>query len=216
MDEVVFGTHGWVEGTADDSLLIQCTTIGPSPMRALAERLAEHGVRVIDAPVGGSTGPAEAGELVILAGGDAADLQRVAPLLEAVGSKTVHFGGVGTGSAVKLMLNTVLLSAVETAAEVWAWFAESEPELKVDQVAATLERISPMVAKRLPDLAGDPLPPGFAIRHAGKDVGLAVTEAGTGRVLQALLESLSAAESDGLGEADYAALGEAARRQRGL
>ena len=214
VDEVVFGTDGWAEGASADSLLIQCTTIGPSPTRALAQRLVDKGVRVIDAPVGGSTGPAEAGELVILAGGDAADIQRVAELLDAVGSKTVHFGGVGTGSAVKLMLNTVLLAALETASEVWAWFADSEPELKVDQVAAALERISPMIAKRLPDVAGDPLPPGFAIRHAGKDVRLAVTEAGSGTVLQALLDACDAAERSGLGDVDIAALGEAARRHR--
>ncbi|MPZ72604.1 MAG: hypothetical protein GEU74_05135 [Nitriliruptorales bacterium] len=215
VDQVVFGADGWAEGAAEGSVLIQCTTIGPSPTRSLAARLAERGLRMVDAPVGGSTVPAAAGELVVLAGGDAADIERVAPLLDVVGSKTVHFGGIGAGSAVKLMLNAVLLAALETSAEVWAWLSETEPDLKVDQVAAALERISPIVAKRLPDVAGDPPPAGFAIRHAGKDVRLVLGEAGTGPVLHALHDALRTADDGGLGDVDIASLGEAARRRRG-
>jgi len=213
-DEVIFGQNGWAEGAAEGSVLIQMTTIGPSATRSLAQRLADRGLKMIDAPVGGSTGPAAAGQLVILAGGDAADIERVTPLLDVVGAKTVHFGGIGSGSAVKLMLNAVLLSALETASEVWAWIAETEPDLKVDKVAGALERISPMVAARLPDVAGDPLPPGFAIRHAGKDLRLALAEAGSGPVLQAMVEASRRAEEVGLGDNDIAGFGEAARRQR--
>lgn len=214
VDEVVFGDNGWAEGATEGSVLIQMTTIGPSATRSLADRLADRGLKMVDAPVGGSTKPAAEGQLVILAGGDAADIERVAPLLDTVGSKTVHFGGVGSGSAVKLMLNAVLLSALETAAEVWAWMSETEPDLKVDQVAGALERISPMVATRLPDIAGEPLPPGFAIRHAGKDLRLALSEAGTGPVLQALVDASAQAVDLGLGDVDIAGFGEAARRQR--
>lgn len=214
VDAVVFGPHGWAAGAAEGSVLIQCTTIGPSPSRSLALRLGERGLRLIDAPVGGSTKPAEAGQLVVLAGGDADALDQVTPLLDVVGSKTVHFGGVGSASAVKLLLNAVILAAMETTAEVWAWMAEQEPDLDVRQVAGALERISPMIAGRLADVAGEPPPPGFAIRHAGKDVRLAVSEAGTGTVLGALLESLETADQAGLGDVDIAGLGEAARRRR--
>jgi 3-hydroxyisobutyrate dehydrogenase-like beta-hydroxyacid dehydrogenase len=215
VDQVVLGAGGWAEGAAPGSILVQSTTIGPSPSRTLARRLAERDLRMIDAPVAGSTGPAAAGQLVILAGGDPADLEQVAELLGVVGVKTVHFGGIGAGSAVKLMGNAVLLAALETAAEVWAWLAEAEPDLKVDQVAGALERISPIVAARLPDVAGEPLPPGFAIRHAGKDLRLALTEAGQGPVLEAVLGACAAAEEAGFGEADIAALGASARRQLG-
>ena len=150
----------------------------------------------------------------MLAGGDADALAQVAPLLDVVGSKTVHFGGVGSASAVKLMLNAVLLASMETAAEVWAWMAETEPDLKIEQVAGALERISPMLAARMPDVAAQPPPPGFAIRHAGKDVRLAVAEARRGPVLQALLEALDQATDAGLGDVDIAGMGEAARRHR--
>ena len=214
VDEVVFGPNGWAEGAAEGSILIQCTTIGPSPTRDLAHRLADRGLRMIDAPVGGSTGPAETGNLVVLAGGDEDALQQVQPLLDVVGAKTVHFGGIGTGSSVKLMLNAVLLAALETSAEVWAWLAETEPDIKVEQVAGAIERISPMIAARLPDVAAAPLPPGFAIRHAGKDVRLALNEARTGPVLAALLEACDEAVNDGLGDVDIAGFGEAARRRR--
>ncbi|MDQ3344136.1 MAG: NAD(P)-dependent oxidoreductase [Actinomycetota bacterium] len=214
VDDVVFGPTGWAQGAAEGSVCIQCTTIGPSAARSVAQRLSERGLRMIDGPVGGSTGPAAAGELVVLAGGDADAIDRVSPLLDAVSSKTVHFGGIGSGSAVKLMLNAVLLASLETAAEVWAWMADSEPDLAVEQVAAALERISPMVAGRLPQVAGDPPEPGFAIRHAAKDVRLAVAEAGTGTVLRALLDACGAAEESGLGDVDIAGLGQAARLRR--
>lgn len=214
VDEVVFGPAGWAHGAAPGSVLIQCTTVGPSASRSVAERLGERGLRMIDAPVGGSTKPAAAGELVILAGGDADALAQVAPLLDAVGSKTVHFGGIGSASAVKLMLNAVLLASMETAAEVWAWISESEPDLDIEQVAGALERISPMLAARMPDVAAQPPPPGFAIRHAGKDVRLAVAEARRGPVLHALLAALDDATEAGLGDVDIAGMGEAARRRR--
>lgn len=214
VEDVVFGPGGWADGAAPGSILIQCTTIGPSASRTLAERLAERRLRMIDAPVSGSTGPAATGELIILAGGDGEALSQVAPLLDTIGSKTVHFGGVGSASAVKLMVNAVLLASLETAAEVWAWLAETEPDLTVEKVAAALERISPIVAGRLGDVAGQPPPPGFAIRHAGKDVRLAVGEVGTGPVLESLLGALEAADKAGLGDVDVAGLGNAARDRR--
>lgn len=214
VDDVVFGPSGWAEGAAPGSVLVQCTTIGPSATRSLGQRLAERGLKLVDAPVGGSTVPAAAGQLVVLAGGDAEDIAQVKPLLDAIGSRTVHFGGLGSGSAVKLLLNAVLISALATAGEMWAWISEDDPELDLDQVAGVLERISPMVAARMPDLAGDPIPPGFAIRHAGKDLRLAVDEAKTTTVLQAVADACATAETAGLGDVDLAALGLSARMQR--
>lgn len=214
VDEVVFGPGGWAEGATPNSLLIQCTTIGPSATRSLAERLAAKDLRMIDAPVGGSTTPAAAGELVIMAGGDSKDIDEVRPLLDVVGSRVVHFGDIGTGSAVKLLSNVVILAALESVAEVWAWMVEEEPDLDVAQVAGVLERISPMLAGRMPDVAGSPNPPGFAIRHAAKDVRLALAEAKSGPVVAATLEALESADAAGLGDVDISALGEAARSRR--
>ena len=214
VDDVVFGSAGWAEGAASGSLLIQTTTIGPTAVTSLQRRLLERDLVLLDAPVGGSTGPAAAGELVILTGGDPADIARVQPLLDAIGSRTVHLGPIGAGSAVKLMVNGVLISALAAAGEIWAWIAEEYPDVKLEQVAGALDRIAPVVAKRMPDLAGDPVSPGFALRHAGKDVGLAVTESGSATVLGAVAEACANAEAYGLGDADLAALGRSARLRR--
>lgn len=213
--DVVLGSGGWAEGATPGSLLIQCSTIGPTAARDLDRRLRERGLRSIDAPVGGSTDPAAAGQLVVMAGGDPDDIAQAAPLLDAIGSKTIRFGDIGAGSAVKLLVNAVLLGALAAEAEVVAWLTQAEPELDLQQVAAALERISPAAARRLADLAADPGPPGFSVRHAEKDIRLVLEEAGAGIVLEAVADALASAAAAGFGDEDFAALGANARALRG-
>lgn len=212
--EVVLGPDGWAEGAAPGGLLIQSTTIGRTAAMQIDAALKERDLRSVDAPVGGSTTPATAGQLVVIAGGDPDDLTEVAPLLEAIGSTTVRFGDVGAGSAVKLLINAVLLGALAAEAEVVAWMTDVEPGLDLEQVASALERISPAAARRLTDIAGAPIPPGFSVRHAEKDVRLVIQEAGAGKVLGAVADALAAAGEAGFAEDDFAALGASARRLR--
>lgn len=213
--DVVLGSGGWAEGAAPGSLLIQCSTIGPTAARNLDLRLRELGLRSIDAPVGGSTDPAAVGQLVVMAGGDPGDIAQAAPLLDAIGSKTIRFGDIGAGSAVKLLVNAVLLGALAAEAEVVAWLTQAEPELDLQLVAGALERISPAAAGRLADLAAEPGPPGFSVRHAEKDIRLVLEEAGAGIVLGAVADALASAATAGFGDEDFAALGANARALRG-
>lgn len=213
--EVVLGPGGWADGAEPGSLLIQSTTVGRSAALEIDAALRERGLRSIDAPVGGSTGPAAAGQLVVLAGGDPDEIAEVAPLLDAIAAKTVRFGGIGAGSAVKLLVNGVLLGALAVEAEVMAWLTEAEPQLDLEIVAGALERISPAAARRLADIAAEPGPPGFSVRHAEKDVRLMLEEAGAGIVLGAVADALGAAAAAGFADHDFAALGASARRLRG-
>ena len=63
--------------------------------------LAEHGVAMVDAPVSGAQAGAEAGELVFMVGGDAADVSRVRPLLDVMGTQIFHLGPLGSGHRMK-------------------------------------------------------------------------------------------------------------------
>jgi len=88
--------------------------------RALASRLAEQGVRFLDAPVARSREAANNGTLLITIGGDKTLFDEMAPLLQCMGSDVVHCGDVGAGQVVKIMNNMVLLSTVNSLAEAMA------------------------------------------------------------------------------------------------
>ena len=99
---------------------LQMSTIGLDGMAACAELAERAGLVLVDAPVMGTKAPAEAGELVVLAGGPPGVRDRVQPLFDAVGRKTVWTGEAGTASRTKVVMNTWLVTVVEGVAETLA------------------------------------------------------------------------------------------------
>ena len=91
------------------SLLLDMGSSRPLSSRAIAERVTARGGVFVDAPVSGGVRGAVSGELTIMAGGTEPDLDRVRPLLDVLGRRVVHAGGVGAGHAAKALNN--LLSA---------------------------------------------------------------------------------------------------------
>lgn len=212
--DVLFGPNGWVEGADPDDVVVLSSTVGPAPARAVSAELAERGFRMVDAPVSGSVGPAEQGALVILASGDAAVLDHVDPVFAPLGTRPVDLGSVGTGSAVKLAVNAILVSVMAAAGEALTWLEDSEPELDVASLAPVLTRLSPLVAKRAGPLAAGPVAGGFSVRHAAKDVALALDVMAPADVLEAVARIADQAVDDGLSTYDVSALGSAARSRR--
>ncbi|MFF0318308.1 NAD(P)-dependent oxidoreductase [Micromonospora sp. NPDC005252] len=98
--------------------VIEMSTIGPRAVAELAT-LLPAGVPLVDAPVAGSAGAAETGQLVVLAGGEKTIVDRVAPLLETLGTVR-RCGDSGRGAALKLVLNTALITAVTAVADALA------------------------------------------------------------------------------------------------
>jgi 3-hydroxyisobutyrate dehydrogenase/2-hydroxy-3-oxopropionate reductase len=110
--EVVDGIAGSIE---PDAVFVEMSTVGPTAIRSVAERLRP--VRVLDAPVLGSVPQAEAGSLTILVGGDRDSLARCTDVLEAMG-RIVHVGPAGAGATVKLANNAAGMSALVALGEV--------------------------------------------------------------------------------------------------
>jgi 3-hydroxyisobutyrate dehydrogenase-like beta-hydroxyacid dehydrogenase len=108
--EVLFGPDGVAAGAKPGTLVIDASTIGPDASREVAARLADHGVRYVDAPVAGSVKPATDGTLGVLAGGSDEDFAAARPFLVLWGEegKVQHVGPVGAGSAAKLVRNLTL------------------------------------------------------------------------------------------------------------
>ncbi|MEV0273699.1 NAD(P)-dependent oxidoreductase [Hamadaea sp. NPDC050747] len=91
-------------------IVVQTSTVGPDEVREIASRLPT-GVDLLDAPVGGSVNAVEAGTLVIFAGGPEATIAAAEPVLRPLG-KVRPTGPIGTGSAVKLVNNTAMVTAL--------------------------------------------------------------------------------------------------------
>jgi 3-hydroxyisobutyrate dehydrogenase len=90
------------------SLLVDCTSGDPARSRGIAQRLSQHGIGFLDAPVSGGVSGAQRGSLTVMVGGSTEDLARALPVLSAFGEKIVHCGAVGAGHAVKAVNQAML------------------------------------------------------------------------------------------------------------
>jgi 3-hydroxyisobutyrate dehydrogenase len=127
---------GVLAGAGDDAVWLQMSTIGIAGTERCAKLAGHHGLRFVDAPVLGTKQPAEQGDLIVLASGPHDMAARLAPILDAVGKRTMWVGEAGMGTRLKIAVNTWILSVVEGAAETLA-LAEGlglDPSLVLDAV----------------------------------------------------------------------------------
>lgn len=108
------GPDGIARGLRPGSLVINMSTIAPEEAQEEALFLLSKGAGYLDIPVSGSLVPAEKGELLLLAGGDGAALERARSILLHFGKKILHFGPTGSGMKAKLVINLLLASHVES------------------------------------------------------------------------------------------------------
>jgi len=108
---------GWKATGIDHPLLVVMSTVSPVDVADWARELAADGIGLVDAPVSGGVEGAEAGTLSIMAGGAAADLAAVGPVLEAMGRTVRHLGPVGSGSLAKACNQIVVGGTLNALAE---------------------------------------------------------------------------------------------------
>jgi 3-hydroxyisobutyrate dehydrogenase len=108
VDAVFRGKDGILRHAPPGTLLIDASTIDVATARAVHEAAAERGLEMVDAPVSGGVGGAEAATLTFMVGGYAAAVAAARPYLEAMGKKIVHTGAAGTGQAAKICNNLIL------------------------------------------------------------------------------------------------------------
>lgn len=172
--EVADGDGGALAAAGADAVWLQMSTIGVDGAARCLQVADRHGIALVDAPVLGTKAPAEAGELVVLASGDQALRDTVAPVLDAVGRTTLWVGDAGAGSRLKVAVNAWLLSVVEGAAEALA-LAEGlhlDPRLLLDAVAGGPLDLPYLRLKGQAMIDRD-FPPSFSLALAAKDAGLA-------------------------------------------
>ncbi len=206
---VVF--DGGVAGAfAPGAVWAQMGTIGAAATTDIAGRLgaARPDVRFVDAPVSGSKGPAESGELLILASGPPAAGAIVAPAFAAIGRKTVWLGQAGQGSRMKLVVNAYMSILIEGVAEA----LELAGRLGIDparpnDVIEDGPLDAPIADAKLHKMQRGDYAPEFPLEWALKDVDLALRAADpdTPPLLAALARHWRAAVDAGHGRQDISA-----------
>jgi 3-hydroxyisobutyrate dehydrogenase len=206
----LLGDAGAFAGLAAGGLAIDMSTIGPTVARIVADEAGRRSLRFLDAPVSGSVGAAERGELVVMAGGDAAAFASALPLLRTLSKSQVHVGASGAGAAAKLAVNAVVAITNEAIGEAIALGralgVESEALYDVLEQGAVG---SPFVHyKREAFLHPDAAPPAFTIGLMQKDVRLAGELAADASLalpaLAAAAAMIDAAVAAGLADGDMA------------
>lgn len=124
VEAVVFGPDGVAAGARAGQLLVDCSSIAPAATRDFSARLAAAcGVRWVDAPVSGGVQGATQGTLAVMAGGEAADVDRARPVLAAFSRAVTHMGPVGSGQVTKVCnqmivgVNALVIAEVVALAE---------------------------------------------------------------------------------------------------
>ena len=209
VNSVIFD-GGVATAFAEDAVWAQMGTIGVTATTQIAGRLGElrPDVMFVDAPVSGSKGPAEAGQLLILAAGPPAAETIVSPVFSAIGRKTVWLGPAGQGSRMKLVVNAYMSILIEGVAEA----LELADRLGVDS-AALAEAIeggpldAPIADAKLHKMEEGDFAPEFPLEWALKDVDLAIDVVGgePPPLLAALSRQWRAAVDAGHGREDVSA-----------
>jgi 3-hydroxyisobutyrate dehydrogenase len=201
---------GVARAFAPGAVCAQMGTIGVSATLDISARLGQvrPDVMFVDAPVSGSKGPAEAGQLLILASGPAKAGPVVHPVFAAIGRKTVWLGQAGQGTRLKLAVNaymSILIEGVAEALELAARYG-IDPD-KLDEAIEGGPLDAPIADAKLHKMEAGNYAPEFPLEWALKDVDLALAEAGgaTLPLLAALSRQWRAAVDAGHGREDISA-----------
>lgn len=175
---VTEGSDGVLAGLSPGSVVVDHSTISPSETRRLAALAEEAGSVWLDGPVSGGSEGAALGTLSIMVGGEASQLDRVRPYLEAMGKSITHCGPVGSGQMVKLV-NQILVVVNQLAVSEALLFADiGELDLEATLSAVTGGAAgSWMLANRGPQMIVRDWRPGFTIDLQQKDLRLVLEAA---------------------------------------
>jgi 3-hydroxyisobutyrate dehydrogenase len=177
-DAVLDVMGGAIGAMPDGTVWLQMSTIGEAGIEACADLASGHGIELVDAPVLGTKAPAEQGSLTVLASGPDEALDKVDPVFDAIGEKTIRLGDAGGGTRLKLVVNNWLLSLLVDLGETVA-FAESigvDPQAFLDAIDGGAVG-SPYAQMKGPMMLARDFPTAFPLKLALKDLELVLEAA---------------------------------------
>ena len=183
--EAVEGKDGVVAGAKKGQIVVDTSTSPPWESKALCGRLAKKGIEWMDVPISGSSAQARVGNMVFMAGGKKSTFERIKPVLDQIGKKTVYVGKHGDGATLKLIINHTLYLNEAAAIEglVLGLKAGIDPNVMFDVITSGAASSDLLIARGRDMLAGNFEPKGPTVL-AIKDLGLSLE---TGRKLGVVL-----------------------------
>ncbi|MBT2297549.1 L-threonate dehydrogenase [Pseudomonas fluorescens] len=178
-EQLLFGAQGIAARLRPGSVVIACATISAAAARRISERLAEHQVLMLDAPISGGAVRAEAGELTIMASGPEAAFERAQTALAAVAAKVYRLGEeAGQGSQIKLVNQLLAGVHIAAAAEAMAYGIRQgcDPTALYEVISHSAGN-SWMFENRVPHLLAGDYRPRSAVDIFVKDLGLVLDSA---------------------------------------
>ncbi len=205
VEEVILGEKGIIHGARPGMVVIDMSTISPHATRRIADRLAEAGMEMLDAPVSGGDVGAQKGTLSIMVGGKDEVFQRCLPILQTMGKRITHVGPNGAGQFTKLVNQIIVVGNTLAMSEGLVFAAKAGLDLeKVLEAVSAGAAGSWMLSNRGPQIVQGDFRPGFMVKLQQKDVKLvleAAREMGMPLPGTALIHQLyHAVEARGLNE----------------
>jgi 3-hydroxyisobutyrate dehydrogenase-like beta-hydroxyacid dehydrogenase len=210
VESVLFGPQGAETSLTQGTLVVDSSTISPSATRRFAERIRAKGADYVDAPMTGSKAAAESGTLIFMVGGEEAAIEKLKPLLAAMGKLFFRMGDTGKGQAAKLAMNLQIALIYEGFAEALTLATKLgvSAETLIPLVQASMVR-SGVVEYKAPFVLKRDFSPNFPLRLMHKDIHLALEAAKEVRAklpgLETVEEIYEMATEDGNENLDYAA-----------
>ena len=214
VERVLTSSNGLLSSLQPDSVIVDMSTIAPDTARRLAAAARTFGASMLDAPVSGGEIGAIDGSLSIMVGGDGRALERVRPVLEAMGhpERIVHIGDSGAGQICKACNQLVIGGTLAAVGEAFALAQKSG----VDPARVRAALLGGFAASRVLEVHGERLiqknfKPGFPARLYRKDLRIvmdALNDAQAPAPVTAIVQQLlTALIADGKDALDYSALG---------
>jgi len=218
---VILGDRGIIHGAQPGTVVVDMSTISPTATREIAAALAAQQVDMVDAPVSGGSEGAQKGTLSIMAGGDAAVVEKVRPVLAAMGNTITHVGPIGAGQTTKA-INQIIVAGTY-----WAIAEGLALGMKAD---LDMERVVPAVSggaagswgleNRSGNMISNEYPLGFRVRLHRKDLNIALEaarELGVTLPMAAYVEQIETGLiGRGFGDEDVSAIARSIREQSGI
>jgi 3-hydroxyisobutyrate dehydrogenase-like beta-hydroxyacid dehydrogenase len=212
------GPDGLVAGLRPGAVVADTSTVDPATLQKLEPSVRAAGAHLLDTPVSGSVATVEAGQLLVMAGGEDAALEAARPALESFARRIVALGPLGAGATMKLVVNSMVhaLNAALAEALVLAEKAGVERSAAYEVIASSAVAAPFVLYKRESYEHPDDSPVAFALDLVAKDLDLAadLAERVGARMPQLALNRSVVAEAidAGLGAADLSSLAVLLRR----
>jgi 3-hydroxyisobutyrate dehydrogenase and related beta-hydroxyacid dehydrogenases len=183
--QILFGENGVIDGAHPGMIVVDNSTIKPSASREIFWRFQELGVSTLDAPVSGGDIGAKNGTLAIMVGGEAEALEKVMPVLEAIGKKITHVGDAGAGQVAKAANQIMVAAQMVAEAELMLFAQKSGVDVGrvIEAIRGGAAQCWTLDVKPQRLLAGNRTP-GFKSRLQAKDLNIVMD---TARDYQAIL-----------------------------